>query len=340
MKNIIQLIDKLTSNEAKSLLLHTVLRLKDIQQFKPSHEKMSKEIDDLLSEITLAHSDEPIMLEDYEAIHLICGESAAGTLRFGLGFEHKVIGFPDYFARGPLWKLQKEEGKNNRFDWLVNHINIPMNYLEDEYNSRIVRTLDEIDSIPINIPINIWTADNANEQTGLRYFLYLLQNKLNDIYIIQTSSEYQRLFSPKEERYPAVHTGEIQPEKLKIIYETKGNVPLTEEVRVNLQREWETLSKTKEVLRVFDNNKLISVKESYYDPLIIQVTRELQRQVGFSSFIQVARIIGEVIDHQTCQVDEAFIEYRIRQLVYDGSFEIKGIPKDMLSYRVRVRENL
>jgi hypothetical protein len=36
----------------------------------------------------------------------------------------------------------------------------------------------------------------------------------------------------------------------------------------------------------------------------------------------------------------AFLEYRIRELVYKGMLEIKGIPKDRRSYSVRVKNKV
>jgi len=50
----------------------------------------------------------------------------------------------------------------------------------------------------------------------------------------------------------------------------------------------------------------------------------------------VAKIIGEVLGLLEGSVFDAFLEYRIRELVYNGVLEIKGIPKDMRSYSVRL----
>jgi hypothetical protein len=51
--------------------------------------------------------------------------------------------------------------------------------MEEEYKQRITKTLEEIDAIPGNVPIVIWIAKNADEQTGMRYFMYLLKEKPN-----------------------------------------------------------------------------------------------------------------------------------------------------------------
>ena len=59
-----------------------------------------------------------------------------------------------------------------------------MDYMEEEYEQRITKTLEEIDAIPGNVPIVIWTGENAEEQTAMRYFMYLLREKPNDVLLI------------------------------------------------------------------------------------------------------------------------------------------------------------
>ena len=54
--------------------------------------------------------------------------------------------------------------------------------IEEEYESRYLKTSAEIAAIPEHIPIVIWTAENADEQTGIRYLLYLLKEKTSDVF--------------------------------------------------------------------------------------------------------------------------------------------------------------
>lgn len=44
----------------------------------------------------------------YKAVHIVCGESPAGSLRVGLGCENKVIGFPGFFAIGTIGNFIKK----------------------------------------------------------------------------------------------------------------------------------------------------------------------------------------------------------------------------------------
>ncbi|MFZ0443206.1 MAG: DUF3658 domain-containing protein, partial [Bacillus sp. (in: firmicutes)] len=67
--------------------------------------------------------------------------------------------------------------------------------------------------------------------------------------------------------------------------------------------------------------------------------QKLHAEQGQKDFILVAKIIGEVLGLLEGIVFHAFLEYRIRELLYNGVLEIKGIPKDMRSYRVRVKDS-
>ena len=55
-------------------------------------------------------------------------------------------------------------------------------------------------------------------------------------------------------------------------------------------------------------------------------------------FIKAARVIGEILGHMDEMISDSFLEFRIRHLVYHGVFELKGIPKSMRHYSVKLRK--
>ncbi|WP_445489822.1 DUF1835 domain-containing protein [Niallia sp. 03133] len=272
----------------------------------------------------------------YETVHIVCGESPAGSLRVGLGSENRVIGFPDFFAVGPIWELHKEDGRRRRYKWLKDHLNSPNAFFEKEQESKFLKTLADIDCLKEDIPIVIWTAENANEQTGLRYLLYWLKEKANDVLLINTTIAFQELFNTPEWQCLNIHTGEVQPEKLNTIYQKKLTKLLTAEERTRFEEEWITLSKTKGVVRIWENNKIKTVNEDYFDEFIVTTAQKQHAEQREKDFIKSSRIIGEVYGQIANQVGDAFIEYRVRSLIYKGVFEIKGIPKGMRYYSVKL----
>lgn len=52
-------------------------------------------------------------------------------------------------------------------------------------------------------------------------------------------------------------------------------------------------------------------------------------------FIKAARVIGEALGHCDQMVVDSYFEYRLRQLIYNQSLEIKGVPRGMRFYSVR-----
>ena len=276
---------------------------------------------------------------EYNAVHLVCGESPAGSLRVGLGRENKVIGFPDFFAVGPLQELHEKAGRKRRYEWLRNHLYYPNDFIENENENRFSKTLAEIDAIPDYVPIVIWTAENANEQTGARYLLYLLKEKTNDIFLINTTIAYQELFNTSEYQYFYFHTGEVQPEKLNNIYQMKLTTPLTIEARTRAEKEWIALSWTEGVVRIWNNNEIEAVDEDYFDELIVSTARKIHAKQEEKDFIKSGRLIGDVLGHIDNNVGDAYLEYRLRHLINTGVFEINGIPKGMMYYSVKLKKD-
>lgn len=226
-------------------------------------------------------------------------------------------------------------GLCHRFEWLKNHINLDDEYI-DTYQDDFFQTTSQINAIPENTPIVIWVGENAHEQTGLRFVLYLLKEKSNDIFLMNTTTKYKKLFHiPNAEFFP-LHTGEVSPEKFRLIYERSKDVhPLTQEERKSFEEEWKKLSTKEEVLRIWEKNEIYSVDEDYYDDYIIHSARRLHRRNA--GFMKSARLIGEVIGNVDQYIGDGFVEYRVRLLIMNGIFEIKGVPKAMRYYSVKLK---
>jgi Domain of unknown function (DUF1835) len=122
------------------------------------------------------------------------------------------------FSVGPVWQLHEKSGQEARLDWVKNSINYEFNDFY-EYKLGLQKTTNQIKSIPEDELITIWIAENSHEQTGLRYVLYLLKERNNDMIIINTTKTYAEYFSRSDIKYVVLHTGEISPENLQIIYE-------------------------------------------------------------------------------------------------------------------------
>ncbi|MFE8694734.1 DUF1835 domain-containing protein [Cytobacillus sp. FJAT-53684] len=271
---------------------------------------------------------------DDSPVHIVSAESAAGTIRYSLKHPKKVLGFSDLFSYGPVWKLDKEEGQAFRNEWLFDHIN--MEFQDDNENElRWTNTLLEIEDIPKESPIYVWYANNALEQTGVRLILKLLSEKTNTIFLINSTDFYEKFIDQTQPNY---YTSQLTPDHIKLIFEHgKNSNSLSPADRIQYEREWEALAQTKAVLRLWRNNEIISVEDNYYDSEIIQTIERMHREQGEKDFIRAAKVIGEMLGQIDDWIGDSFLEYRIRYLIYNGRLELKGVPKSMRHYSVKLR---
>jgi hypothetical protein len=275
------------------------------------------------------HSNE----ENAIPVHIVSPEFSAGSIRVAIDRPKQVIGFPDFFSMGPLWKLDEKVGQTFRNEWLFENINL----LEDDdvYQNKFANTLRDVEDISSNVPIYIWCGDNAEEQTALRFILYLLKDMENEVYLINSTELYKKYISSVK---TVCFTGRLEPEILRALFEKGKKIPpLSITERIQFISEWQTLSQTKEVLRIWKNDKIEAVQADYYDQLLINTILELHQRQETKDFIKTNEVIGELIPKMEGSVGWFFLEYRIRHLVYSGVLELKGIPKSMRHYSVKVR---
>ncbi|WP_328701151.1 DUF1835 domain-containing protein [Aquibacillus kalidii] len=342
MDELKKLVESSTDEEVKSFLYLMLFRIdlaEDTDQYTEMQlvKDMKKTYHDFLN-----YKKKQAELENsksYEGYHIVFGDSPAGSLRMamsdtGMQDKEKMIAFSDLFSVGPVWKLHEKEGLRNRYEWLINHLNLDEKYMLhyiDDFN----RAVSMVTTIPENRPVTIWVGDSAHEQTALRFALFLLKEKANDIFIVNTTTPYK---TERGTEIITLHMGEMDHERLINIYEENRKVPpLSSEKRKQLEEEWQQLASNKEVLRIWENQAIHSVQESYYDGYIIQAAEKLHSEQEKKDFMKSARLIGEVIGHSNQYLGDLFWEYRLMHLILTGVFEIKGVPRAMRFYSVKLK---
>lgn len=339
-------IKELPEEDAKSLLFQVLLRMNLLRETAYSETEFVSDIEniyDTVFEISRERS-ERSQEENFQMIHILFGDSPAGSLKnalkkMGLSKSEKVISFWDMFSVGPVWKLHEKGGQETRFDFMQTVMNDEDDDFRD-YQKRFHETINQIISIPEDVPITIWVAENAHEQTGLRYVLHLLKNKVNDIKLINTTKAYVENFNRPDIQYTVLKTGELSPEQLQAIYEKGPTKSLSEHERERLEEEWMALADSEKTLRIWRKNEIKSVREDFYDQYMINMAKKLQvereRVKEPEPFMKSARLIGEVIGHLDQYMGDSFFEYRLRQLIEKGVFEMEGNLKAMRFYSVRL----
>lgn len=335
-------IEELPEREAKSLLFNVLFRLNLVKETDYSEIDFVNDVGNIYKTVLKLSKERSKAKEEetFQKVHILFGLSGAGSLKYalkkmGLSKREKVISFWDIFSIGLIERLHENDGQEVRFQWMKNVMDDDQ---FQDYQQGFYNTVNQIHSIPENVPITIWVADNSHEQTGLRYVLYLLKNKTNEIKVINTTKEYAEQFNRPDIQYTVLQTGEMSPEQLQVIYEKGHLKSLSKCDRKELEKEWMALADTKETLRIWRNGKIRNVKEDYYDQYMINMAKKLQIEREQAQepepFMKSARLIGEVIGHLNQYMGDTFFEYRLRKLIEKGVFEMEGNLKAMRYYSV------
>lgn len=335
-----KLVKNLPEREVRSNLYHFLLQISLLEEKDYPKDKLLDDLRELYQQI-LYPEDQPVeeQISKYKQVHICCG-NLGGSLgqvfkEIGINKDEHIISFHDNFAIGPVADLHEEKGAYFRYKWLKNNIS----YTEEfNYMENFQRTINQIHSIPKDIPITIWVSDNAHEQTGLLFTITLLKGKTNSIFIRDVEKLYRLLFQEKAKKYTIRSSGEILLEDLKEIYQygKENQIPLTLKERADLGTMWESLSNNQNNLRLWVNEEIINVSEEYYDAFIISIATKLLGKK--KEFIKAARIIGEVLGRLEQYVGDEFLEYRLKKLIEKGVFEYEGDLDAMIFYSVKLKK--
>ncbi|MBD8069717.1 DUF1835 domain-containing protein [Bacillus sp. PS06] len=349
MKEMRESLAELSAEEAKSLLFQMYLRMNLLKETGYSEREFINDVGKIFETVSKLTNEREDVKKHVQAekVHILFGLSSAGSLRMALKKmkvheAEQIISFRDIFSIGPIEQLHERSGQERRIHWM----NKVMNADDDfpDYLTGFYNTINLITSIPEHVPIMIWTSDSAHEQMGLRYALYLLKDKTNDIKVINTTKAHAEHFSRPDIQYTILSSGELFHEQLQMIYEQSHPKTLSEDERKELEQEWLALAETNETLRIWRNGQIKSVEEDYFDKYIINLAKKLQLKRGRDEetelFMKSARLIGEVIGHLDQYIGDQFFEYRLRMLVDKGVFEMKGDMKAMRFYSVRLADHI
>lgn len=277
---------------------------------------------------------------DCTHVHIVCGDSYAGSMKqalTGLGWtdSHKLVTLRENYAIGPLGQLDSPEGREVRSDWFLQNI---LGYFtaSDECEEMYTELMDKLEQIPEQAQVVIWTSGNACEQTGLHLAVHLLGNRQSGIVVCDACAICEELYNTPVASIIYRHSGEIPADKLReaLVRIQDGN-KLTAADITRLDLEWQNISEQSRVLRIWQEDTVLEVPADYYDSYLLEKLDNLKPPSGDDGFLKSARLVGEALGYFDQYIGDAFFEYRVRELIYSGILEIKGVPTAMRFYSVR-----
>ncbi|MFM9278936.1 DUF1835 domain-containing protein [Paenibacillus jiagnxiensis] len=332
----------LEEGESRSLLRHLVEEIQDAAKHDEEKKYTADEILKLLdSGLTYRRELQREWEEQEKNVHIMFSQSDAGSMKVTLSnlnrrHECAVLAFNDVFSVGPIQHLHTGEGQRRRTDWMQNRVN---HYIFNQMHNRehqiapMMKTLAKIEE---HKSIFIWCANNAHDQTGLRFAAYLLRERKQPIHVINVSEAYRRLFGGDDVEIPYFQ-GQIEPDQFQeIIRDFEQTQPLSSEARKQYEAEWLELSSQEHCLRLLRNGQIVGVPEDELDVMILEILSELQStEAEEDGYVPAGQLSLHFYNQTNQLIDNEFLSYRVWSLISDGQISFKGLPVGWYTFSIR-----
>ncbi|MFB5675786.1 DUF1835 domain-containing protein [Paenibacillus terreus] len=342
MQDFIEKWGYLEEGESRSLLRHLVEEIQGAARHDEKKKYTAEEILDLLdSRLAYERNLQREWEEQEKNVHIMFSQSDAGSMKvtlsnLGKRQASKVLAFNDIFSVGPIYQLHTEEGQRSRADWMQNRVN---HYIFNQMHNRehqIAPMMKTLVNIAEHKSIFIWCANNAHDQTGLRFAAYLLRNRKQPIHVINVSEAYRRQFGGDDAEIPYFQ-GQIELDQFQeIIRDFEQTQPLSSEARKQYEAEWLELSSQEHCLRLLRNGQIVGVPEDELDGMIMEILTALQStEAEEDGYVPAGQLSLHFYNQINQLIDYDFLSYRVWSLISDGQISFKGLPVGWHTFSIR-----
>lgn len=232
------------------------------------------------------------------------GGNKEDIVSISFGFSEGDIRAPISAADCPRKDYIRSVFAFNRYD---EHEN--MEQIINSFWDNCIADLEKLQSSPAKV--RIWADRTPDAQCGLLFVADLLKNTETEIHIVELPEKIQR-----DDHCIIEYRGwgDVEPELFGTFLE--GERTLAKAEINKLSQQWGKLTEENSSLRVFENDMIISVDESYYDNLI--------RREFPEGTCKVANIIGNAIGTQKILTGDVFIAKRIRHFIDNGELVVEN----------------
>lgn len=327
------------------MFLHNLLKTVDHfgKDGSLEEKRLSEKLINILQsqiDVVRSHQLQSSALQNY--VHLVFSLSDAGSLkvalsRIGKRTVSQVMAFNELFSVGPISDLDATTGQQNRLFWMMER---NRDYKYGQHINRehqLVNIVSAIKSIAENKTIVIWCADNAHDQTGLRFVLYLLREREQQINVVNMSEVYQVSGLQAKDTPIPYAMGQIDPEIYDELVRTyHDGFPLASNQRRLYESEWLTLTSQDHELRVWTEGTVKGSEMCTLDDVIVKAVTELEHEQDEKGFIRAGSVAAKVFDSFQQVVGDWFITYRIWILVNRGILVFRGLPWALHQFSVKL----
>lgn len=292
----------------------------------------------LQTQLEAVHNHKLQMNELQQYVYLVFSLSDAGSLKVTLSKIGKrelcqVLAFNELFSVGPISNLDTKTGQQNRLFWLTEN-DVDFRYTPEHL---LVKMVEAVKNIPENKTIVIWCADNAHDQTGLRFVLHLLRDRKQPVNVVNVTELFNTTGLHNKEGFNPYFSGLIDREHFQeIVKKYYEGVPLDPNQRRRYESEWLILSNENHMLRLWKEGSVKGTDETALDEVIIRSIIELEQEQDENGFIRAGSVVARVSDTSHQLVGYSFITNRIWILVNQGVLEFSGMPRALYQFSVRL----
>ncbi|MHA2856317.1 DUF1835 domain-containing protein [Paenibacillus lautus] len=265
-------------------------------------------------------------------VHIIFSLSNAGSLKVALSQvgkreKSRVLAFNDCFSTGPIRDLSTAEGQQRRQFWLIEHDRDSYFYNIINKDHQIERMIKMLKTISESKTVVIWCADNAHDQTGLRFASYLLRERKRPVHVVNVTQILKESSLQQNKGETPVYQPRIERGTYIDIVKNYGDgIPLDSDTRKRYESEWLELAGQDHVLRFWEEDRVIGCEEDRMDALILQTVAELQEQHHSGDLVKAGDVLDSIFEISRQYVSYSYIMYRIWFLVSEGILTFKGLP--------------
>lgn len=255
-------------------------------------------------------------------LHIVNGDSAAGLLRFvfsqkGISNENEVSCFNDFLAIGPLNNLPTKEGLEQRSKYLNHLINqVPS---EKTSSKEIQKDLTSFYDHTFNDykKVIVWYGENTAEKLLKQLCCHLVKQSI--LYLINVSSE-------GSEGYRRRAVAECSPEIIEQFIPKLRKIAQIE-YEENIE-DWNKITQSKSLLRVYKTNNIIPVQEDYFDISILEECK--------NKYTLLLKIAGQVMGKGKQLITDTFIIYRILYLIETNQLAFLGDLNNIREVKIKI----
>jgi hypothetical protein len=266
-------------------------------------------------------------------IHIVFEEANIEALRksFDLDptFEGNIFSIKDDYAVGPLANIYTEEGIKNRNEWWSDILKEGhyAGIAEDGHvddNNQVAELRVQLTENPGEV-VWIWAAQNKHDVSGYYWLMSQLKDYQGRLFILYLNNlpfinEKGNLFYP---------TSLFQIPAREFVKAKKLARPITLSEFETEPDEWAKQCNENKGVRLLEGGKkLIQKGYDYYDD-------ELQKLIT-KDWQKVSKLFQQYYSKVKETTGDAYLLWRIKQLINDGRLEMQGNIKNMKEFEVRL----